>query len=441
MKKFIPPEHDDSSLSPWQKENLKFLKKHQEVNQTNKKEVAQETKIDSSDKDVFFKEEKPAETTIIKRYIKPTDMDEMDFTDDFDDFSEWNPDDIKLKGEEESPQDYFEKTKKEADTSESHEEERPTLKLLSKDESDDAIGDEEKALDEFEDEEQENRLQALWNRIKPKSHEAFLTKKVRTQLYVVVTILSIALLITLYYMTPLSSLEKINVVGNATVSTQEVIQKSQFKTGQRLWHQYFARDKAVARIDRLPGVKSVSISLNHWNQLTIRLTEYPVVGYASVDKIKYSPILSDGTIVTSQVANKKPDGILYTGFKQGSFLSSVIKAYQKVPENVRKLVTQITATPTKSNPQLVTLYMKDGNQVKIDGTQMSKLKYYPQVASQMSNTGVIDMEVGIYSYPYGNDDMARKMKNKKNVADGTVVNTNPSSSTSSSTREIVIPDN
>lgn len=441
MKKFTPSEKDESSLSPWQKENLKFLKKHQQnnFNPTDKKEVAGETKIDSDNHDLFSKEDTPPETTVIKRYIKPTEMDDMDL-DDFNHFEEWNPEpwDSTNETKPKSVTEDIDKKNK-IDTSF---DEGPTLKLLSNDVQSEDISDQEKQwLDDFDDEEEESRLKEWWNQLRSKKREPVLPRKVRYQLYAAITILTIALSITFYYMTPLSSLGKVNVVGNSTLSEQEVIKTSQFKTGQRLWHQYFAKNKAIQRIDRLPGVKRVTISLDHLNQFTIHMTEYPIVGYVSVDKIKYSPVLSDGTIVTSHIAKKKPMGILYTGFKQGKYLSSVIQAYQKVPANVRKLVTQITSTPSKSNKQLVTIYMKDGNQVKIDGLKMEKLKYYPQIASQMDNTGVVDMEVGIYSYPYGNDDMDRKARNQKNVADGTVVNATQTSTTQSSTQEIVIPDN
>jgi len=30
----------------------------------------------------------------------------------------------------------------------------------------------------------------------------------------------------------------------------------------------------------------------------------------------------------------------------------------------------------------------------------SQMKYYPQVAKEMDEKGVIDMEVGIFAYPY-----------------------------------------
>lgn len=87
MKKFTPPEQDDSSLSPWQKENLKFLKKHQYDDFSNlHKEKKLDTTIENTTRDVFEKDEQPQEeTTFVKRYIKPTEIKDDDLIDDWDD--------------------------------------------------------------------------------------------------------------------------------------------------------------------------------------------------------------------------------------------------------------------------------------------------------------------------------------------------------------------
>lgn len=434
MKKFTPPEQDDSSLSPWQKENLKFLKKHQYDDFSNlHKEKKLDTTIENTTRDVFEKEEQPQEeTTFVKRYIKPTEIKDDDLIDDWDDpFSDFT---TKTEKPEEIEVKVPEKVKEENEEPEV--EDRPSLRLLK---DDDPVELEK----EYEEEVAQEEIQKppFVERIKDwYTRDAFLPAKVRHQLYLIIAFFVIALGVTFYYMTPLSSLAKVNVTGNDMVSKQTIIKASQFKTGQRLWHQYFNRQTAIDKIDQLSGIKNVDVTLNNWNQLTIHVTEYQVVGYVSVDKIKYSPVLSDGTIIRSHIDKKKPSGtVLYTGFKQGSLLKTVIKSYQKVPANVQSLITQIALKPSNSNPQLVVVYMKDGNQVKIDGGQLQKLKYYPQVSAQMENKGVIDMEVGIYSYPYGNDDTTRK--NKNNVADGTVIDTTESSSSSSSTQEIVIPEN
>ncbi len=46
--------------------------------------------------------------------------------------------------------------------------------------------------------------------------------------------------------------------------------------------------------------------------------------------------------------------------------------------------------------------MNDGNQVIVNINNLAnQMKYYSQVAKDMDEKGVIDMEVGIFSHPYG----------------------------------------
>ena len=45
--------------------------------------------------------------------------------------------------------------------------------------------------------------------------------------------------------------------------------------------------------------------------------------------------------------------------------------------------------------------MNDGNRVIVNISDLSeKMAYYSQVAEQMDKPGIVDMEVGIFSYPY-----------------------------------------
>ena len=38
--------------------------------------------------------------------------------------------------------------------------------------------------------------------------------------------------------------------------------------------------------------------------------------------------------------------------------------------------------------------------IVIDSNMASQMKYYPQVVKDMDEKGIIDMEVGIFAYPY-----------------------------------------
>jgi hypothetical protein len=46
--------------------------------------------------------------------------------------------------------------------------------------------------------------------------------------------------------------------------------------------------------------------------------------------------------------------------------------------------------------------MNDGNQVIAKSiTLKKKMKYYPNISANMDSPGIVDLEVGAFSYPYG----------------------------------------
>ena len=75
--------------------------------------------------------------------------------------------------------------------------------------------------------------------------------------------------------------------------------------------------------------------------------------------------------------------------------------YASLPSNVKTNVSEFYNAPTKLNPYRIKIDMNDGNKVIADmRTVKSKLKYYPGMAAQMKKKGVIDLEIGAYSYPF-----------------------------------------
>lgn len=408
---------DDSALSPWQKENLKFLKNNDDVSD-DKEEIYAETKIDSLDHDVFEQNQSPSKKSKIRRYMKPTDFEEEDDKD-------W----LKVLPFNEENQ-----TTNENDDSQtehnpsSHQDVDRTKQLLAL---------EKELLGEEEDDEEDIETEP----IEPPKRKPHFSKKVKIQAGIIGSVLGIALLLSLYYASPLSRLNQVVVTGNQLIPSDDIIKTSSLQSGQNIWKQFKKRQQDIKKIKKAyPGLKTVTMTLSGVNNIKINVQEYSLSGYLIVDKIKYSPILSNGTIISKKKLKKKPSGVLYANFKQGEFLSKVIASYEQVPDNIRTLIQQITLTPSDGNSQLVTLYMKDGNQVKVSGTEIGqKMKYYDQVTSQMSDKGIVDMEVGIYSYPYGNENTERRKSTS--VADGTVITTPTEDSKEDASQEMVIPEN
>lgn len=112
-------------------------------------------------------------------------------------------------------------------------------------------------------------------------------------------------------------------------------------------------------------------------------------------------MIENGTVLDEKVANPTKISL---SWKSSKTLQNqrINKAIQSVIIRITKAISEIKYTPRASNKNLIQLNMNDGNQVIVNINNLAnQMKYYSQVAKDMDEKGVIDMEVGIFSHPYG----------------------------------------
>lgn len=226
-------------------------------------------------------------------------------------------------------------------------------------------------------------------------------KKLYRRLGLIVGILLVPLIFCLYYISPLGQLSKVEVSGNHEVESQAIIHQAQFKIDEPLWDQYFKRSTNEAKIKKLsPWIKNVQVSITHFNQFKIQITEYPEVAYLLKDNHYYT-ILENGKVIDQATDQPKASYPILEGFKTQKNIFETLKAYDRLSQEIKQSISQIKATPRNDNDELLTLIMNDGNQVLINRSQLvQRMPYYIQVAANLTSPGVVDMEVGIFSYPY-----------------------------------------
>lgn len=229
-------------------------------------------------------------------------------------------------------------------------------------------------------------------------------KKLWRRLSLIVGVLLIPLLISMYYISPFSRLASVAVSGNQTIESSKIIKDSHLQYDQDFLTQYFKRANAINAIKKENvRVKSVSIVPKSINELAIKITEYDQIAQLSKGKLYY-PILENGKTLTS--GTKKPTNgfVILEDFKKDQAIVQTIKAYESLPADIQSAISQINATPTKANDSLLRLMMKDGNTVIVNIENLAKqMAYYPKVAKDLPDKGIIDMEVGIFYTPYGSE--------------------------------------
>ncbi|MGX7244077.1 cell division protein FtsQ/DivIB [Enterococcus quebecensis] len=250
--------------------------------------------------------------------------------------------------------------------------------------------------------------------IQKKTYESFADrlpniKKVRNKrlfrrLTLIVSVFMIAIVIVLYFVSPLSKLGTVSVTGNKSVDSQKIIAQSKLEQGKSLWEQFGDRDIYEEKIVRqLPRVKKATISLSGINSFNIKIDEYEVVALESINNV-FHPILENGKILPEEMKAPISGMPVFQNFKDQSIIKNLMNSYNKLPEDLKQNISEIRYAPSNANKELINLHMKDANEVIVNISQLEeKMAYYGRVASQMDKPGIIDMEVGIFSYPFNNE--------------------------------------
>ena len=276
----------------------------------------------------------------------------------------------------------------------------------------------DKTLDSFEDEapnekDEGNSQSTIDKPFSFSDHlpnfKAYRDKKLRKRLLILVVIFLVPLLGSLYYISPLSKVSAVVVAENPLTPKEALIESSQIVENERLWPQFFARQRIATAIEKAnPRVKKATITLQQWNQLHLHVEEYSESAYL-VKGNDYLPILENGTILQEPRKEVTKGRVIVENFTDETLILETLKQYKELPEEIQDAISQITYAPSKNNEELLTIFMNDGNQVIVGISKLADhMKYYLQVAKEMSEKGVIDMEVGIYSYPYPSNETEKE---------------------------------
>lgn len=240
------------------------------------------------------------------------------------------------------------------------------------------------------------RIGAKLPRLKQQKH-----RRLAQRMSLLIGIFGVILLVSGYYVSPLSHIGRINVVGNKVLSKQQMLRVSGIDRGDSIYRVVGKEQKLAKRVkDNTSRVRQVSFSIAHFNQLTIRVKEYATAGFVPANGY-YRVALCSGVI--SKERQKQPTGSypVYNKFKSRKQLSQMIQQYAKLSTKIQTGISEIQFSPTKADPQRVHLYMNDGNEVYATiSTFADKMSYYPSIAAKMSHKGIVNLEVGAYSYSF-----------------------------------------
>jgi cell division protein FtsQ len=139
---------------------------------------------------------------------------------------------------------------------------------------------------------------------------------------------------------------------------------------------------------------------------------------------QYFSVLSNAIVMKEEPLKaediNKSLPILENFKENASQIKDLLQAYNHLPKAIQEKIQHVSFTPSNVNATLVTLTMNDGNFVLVPIEDMvNKMEFYNSVASQLTEPSVIDMEVGIFSYPLSMKDQKIEKVSTTDTSDGT----------------------
>ncbi|MFC6323441.1 cell division protein FtsQ/DivIB [Companilactobacillus baiquanensis] len=217
----------------------------------------------------------------------------------------------------------------------------------------------------------------------------------------IILILAVVIIFIAYLGSPLSKVRNITVEGVNDLGAQQVIDATAINNNSLLVNVLLDHQSIANKTKKkLPSIETVSFKSNNLRDVVIKVREFPTLGLIYKDGYYYR-VINGGHIINQKMHSPIGNYPIYSGFKTKKSLKKISKIYKKLPDNVRTNVSQFYNSPTKLNPYRIKIDMNDGNKVVADiRTVEAKMKYYPGIAAQMKQKGVINLEIGAYSYPF-----------------------------------------
>ena len=209
----------------------------------------------------------------------------------------------------------------------------------------------------------------------------------------------LVLLLSVYLLTPLSTIKNIEVKGNSNTQADDIKQASGIQDSDYTLALLLDKETYAERIKSNHWIESAKINYQFPTNFTIEVKEFDIVGYY-VSGEEYYPILSSGTVESTPVDRLNlPETYLTVTFNDEQQVKKLITGLSTISEDIKSQIQKIELAPSKATADLLKITMLDTDEVLVPLSELSKkLPYYSKIKPQLSEPSVVDMEAGVYSY-------------------------------------------
>jgi cell division protein FtsQ len=213
----------------------------------------------------------------------------------------------------------------------------------------------------------------------------------------------LTVLTVIFIRSPYSKIHEIQVYGNDIYSAEQIVKASGIAIGTQFLNVW--ESSVQQRLKPLEGIRQVELQRRFPGVIELHVTEYRRVAFwAGQDGSRY-PLLENGMVLKqADFSSRVVDRPLISSWPSPELLPHLAKALARLSPAILSEISDIALTPTGYDKQRVTLFMRDGNEVRSVVYNLDKmLKWYPAIVKELpKNTkGVLSLFEQPWFVPYG----------------------------------------
>ncbi|MFJ5622204.1 cell division protein FtsQ/DivIB [Peribacillus loiseleuriae] len=236
-------------------------------------------------------------------------------------------------------------------------------------------------------------------------------RKANRRLILLLSFFFILIACVLYFLSPLSHIKEIKVMGNQYLSSDQIITLSGLTNDTNIW-KVNKSEMIKKMIESQKEIESVTISTQFPNSVLITVTEFERIAYLSKNN-RFYPIMENGKILTELESGEIPVfAPVLIDFTEGDTLKQLLDELKVLPEEIRNSISEIRKEPTKTDAYHITMFMNDGFEVSATSRTLSKkMIHYPSIVAQLDPNvkGVINLEVGSFFKAYDTPNLTEEI--------------------------------
>ena len=258
------------------------------------------------------------------------------------------------------------------------------------------------AIEELDHLEKQVKKPSFFERLKTKKSkkEPAVEKRHIYRALPVLVISSLVALLSLYFLSPLSTQKVIEFSGNKVVDQQQLYKKSQIKEEDYTLTTFLHKSVYEQNMKTAsPWIKEVHMHYQFPVTFKVNIVEHKVVAYYVTGEEHY-PVLENGEVVeTVTPASELPSSYISLKFSDRELVRQFVQEMKSISSSITDKIVSVDLTPSKVTKDLVTITMKNDNKILVPVSQITrKLPYYKAISKKLDDDSTIDMEAGVFSY-------------------------------------------